>query len=285
MSSLKDRLAAPDVALTPAERKVLRALLDDYPRLGLGPMARLARQAGVSDPTILRLVKKLGFAGYGEFQDALLIEVDDRLRSPRTLLAERRERMEHDDPWSSYLADASDKLQHTLNLTRADDIRLLGDWLLDPRLRLFCHGGRFSRFLAGYLVTHLRLLRGGCLWLDDGMALPDLLHDMDRQSLLVLFDYRRYQAQAQLVAQTAKARGARVVLLTDIYASPLRELADLIVSAPVEPPSPFDSLVPAMAQVEALIASLVARSDSQLDERLDGIDQLRAAFNAHLLEE
>ena len=98
MSSLKDRLAAPDVALTPAERKVLRALLDDYPRLGLGPMARLARQAGVSDPTILRLVKKLGFAGYGEFQDALLIEVDDRLRSPRTLLAERRERMEHDDP-------------------------------------------------------------------------------------------------------------------------------------------------------------------------------------------
>lgn len=285
MPSLKDRLASPEVVLTPAERKVLRALLDDYPRLGLGPMARLARQAGVSDPTILRLVKKLGFGGYADFQETLLSDVDDRLRSPSTLLAERRERMEDADAWSGYLANTRDNLQHTLGLTQADDIRLLCDWLLDPRFRVFCHGGRFSRFLAGYLVTHLRLLRGGCLWLDDGMALPDLLHDMDRQSLLVLFDYRRYQAQALLVAQTAKARGARVVLFTDIYASPLRELADLIVSAPVESSSPFDSLVPAMAQVEALIASLVARSDNQLDERLEVIDQLRSAFNTHLLEE
>jgi DNA-binding MurR/RpiR family transcriptional regulator len=285
MSNLKDRLASPEIALTPAERKVLRALLDDYPRLGLGPMARLARQAGVSDPTILRLVKKLGFAGYGEFQDALLIEVDDRLRSPRTLLADRRERMDDGEAWSTYLSDAGDNLQRTLGLTRADDIHLLGDWLLDPRLRLFCLGGRFSRFLAGYLVTHLRLLRGGCQWLDDGVALPDQLSELDRQSLLILFDYRRYQAQAQVVAQEAKARGARLVLFTDIYASPLRELADLIISAPVESASPFDSLVPAMTQVEALVASLVARSDNQLDERLDGIDRLRAAFNTHLLEE
>ncbi|KAB0732398.1 MurR/RpiR family transcriptional regulator, partial [Pseudomonas aeruginosa] len=77
MQELKQRLASPPAELTPAERKVVRALLDDYPRLGLGPMTRLARHAGVSDPTIMRLVKKLGFAGYGDFQEALLADVDD----------------------------------------------------------------------------------------------------------------------------------------------------------------------------------------------------------------
>lgn len=76
-----------------------------------------------------------------------------------------------------------------------------------------------------------------------------------------------------------------MVLFTDIYDSPLREFADLIISAPVESPSPFDTLVPTMAQVEALIASLVARMDGQLDERLEGIDHLRAAFGSHILEE
>lgn len=40
-----------------------------------------------------------------------------------------------------------------------------------------------------------------------------------------------------------------------------------------------------MAQVEALIASLVARMDGRLDERLEGIDHLRAAFGSHILEE
>lgn len=148
-----------------------------------------------------------------------------------------------------------------------------------------CHGGRFSRFLAGYLVTHLRLLRPQCRLLDDGALLPDQLYDLGRQDLLVLFDYRRYQSQAQHVAQAAKARGTRLVLFTDIYASPLREHADLIVSSPVESASPFDSLVPAMAQVEALVATLVARMGAPLDERLEGIDQLRNAFSSHILEE
>lgn len=285
MLTLKDRLNSPEVDLTKAERKVLRALLDDYPRLGLGPMSRLARQAGVSDPTILRLVKKLGFAGYSDFQNALMAEVDDRLRSPRTLLAGRREGMSNNDTWSNFLSDASEGIQRTLALTQADDIRLLGDWLLDTRTRVFCHGGRFSRFLAGYLVAHLRMLRSGCLLLDDGAALPDQLNDIDRQGLVVVFDYRRYQAQALSVTKAAKARGARVVLFTDVYDSPLREFADLIVSAPVESPSPFDTLVPATAQVEALIASLVARMDGHLDERLEGIDHLRAAFGSHILEE
>ncbi|MGJ5689962.1 transcriptional repressor QapR, partial [Pseudomonas aeruginosa] len=87
------------------------------------------------------------------------------------------------------------------------------------------------------------------------------------------------------VAQAAKARGTRLVLFTDIYASPLREHADLIVSSPVESASPFDSLVPAMAQVEALVATLVARMGAPLDERLEGIDQLRNAFSSHILEE
>ncbi|HFL2880278.1 TPA: MurR/RpiR family transcriptional regulator [Pseudomonas aeruginosa] len=263
MQELKQRLASPPAELTPAERKVVRALLDDYPRLGLGPMTRLARHAGVSDPTIMRLVKKLGFAGYGDFQEALLADVDDRLRSPRTLLAERRERMGRDDTWARYLDQAGQSLQQTLGLTRPDDIQRL----------------------AGYLVTHLRLLRPQCRLLDDGALLPDQLYDLGRQDLLVLFDYRRYQSQAQHVAQAAKARGTRLVLFTDIYASPLREHADLIVSSPVESASPFDSLVPAMAQVEALVATLVARMGAPLDERLEGIDQLRNAFSSHILEE
>ncbi len=69
-------------------------------------------------------------------------------------------------------------------------------------------------------------------------------------------------------------------------AGPDRQFAgDLIVSSPVESASPFDSLVPAMAQVEALVATLVARMGAPLDERLEGIDQLRNAFSSHLLEE
>ncbi|MHA6196123.1 MurR/RpiR family transcriptional regulator [Pseudomonas wadenswilerensis] len=283
MTNLRERLTSTDLSPTPSERKVIRALLDNYPRSGLGPMAKLAEHAGVSDPTIVRLVKKLGFSGYAEMQDVLLSEMDHRLRSPVTLLQPKAHGAQ-DDAWNSYLDDSCRALRDTLALTQPEDVRVLVDLILDTRHSLYCFGGRLSSFLAHYLVSHLRLLRPGCHALEDNAQLPDRLFDLQRQDVVLLFDYRRYQTQALRVANAAKARGARVVLFTDIYASPLREVADLVISAPVESISAFDTLVPALAQVEALIATLTLRS-ADLEDRLEGIDTLRASFAAHLLEE
>ncbi|HEY2271450.1 MAG TPA: hypothetical protein VGH30_01645, partial [Jatrophihabitantaceae bacterium] len=42
--------------LTPAEMRVAQALMSDYPAAGLQPVAALAERAGVSGPTVVRLV-------------------------------------------------------------------------------------------------------------------------------------------------------------------------------------------------------------------------------------
>jgi len=279
MSQLKQRLTLPELALTPSEHKVVRALLDDWPLLGLSSLAKLAERAAVSEPTILRLIKKLQFSGYGEFQQALLADIDERLRSPRTLLVERRAQRRQGNLWLSYLEDCTQNLHKAEELSQIGDIEKLCTWLLDEKTRLFCFGGRFSRFLAAYLCLHLRHLRAHAALFDDGLQLAEHMIDVSAKDVLVLFDYRRYQREAQLLAEQAKARGARLVLFTDIYPSPLRELADLIISAPVESVSPFDSLVPALAQIEALIYQLSSRMDSKdLEPRLAEIDRLRTAF-------
>ena len=199
MPPLRDLITDPGLELTPSERKVIRALLDQYPRNGLGPMARLAEHAGVSDPTIVRLVKKLGFSGYAEFQDALLSDMDHRLRSPSTLL-QPRSHLNKDDAWGHYLADSQRLLVETQVLTQPEDVRILLDWLLDTRHQIYCFGGRFSSLMAHYLLNHLRLLRPGCFALEDNAQLPDRLFNLQRQDVVLLFDYRRYQTQALRVA-------------------------------------------------------------------------------------
>src|SRR5512143_2707157 len=67
--------------LTASERKVARVFLAAYPIAGLETMAQLAKRAGVSGPTALRFVIKLGFDGYPEFQQALRREVQEKLTS------------------------------------------------------------------------------------------------------------------------------------------------------------------------------------------------------------
>ena len=77
--SLPDRLRTVRNDLAPAEARVVATLLDDYPMVGLQAVARFAAAAGVSAPTVLRVLAKLGFSGYPEFREALRREADDDL--------------------------------------------------------------------------------------------------------------------------------------------------------------------------------------------------------------
>ena len=68
--------------LTPAERKVARTLLARYPAAGLESTAALAAAAGTGKPTVLRLLARLGFGGYPDFQERLRAEVTIHEREP-----------------------------------------------------------------------------------------------------------------------------------------------------------------------------------------------------------
>ena len=64
--------------MTPSERRVARTLLATYPTAGLESLPRLADDAGVTGPTVLRFVRKIGFDGYPDFQRSLREEVQAR---------------------------------------------------------------------------------------------------------------------------------------------------------------------------------------------------------------
>jgi DNA-binding MurR/RpiR family transcriptional regulator len=67
-STIADLINQHGDALTRAERQLAAAMLDNYPVSGLGTIADLAAKAGVSAPTVVRLVSKIGFKGFAEFQ-------------------------------------------------------------------------------------------------------------------------------------------------------------------------------------------------------------------------
>ena len=65
--------------LAPAELAVAKVILENYPTGGLVPIVQLATAAEVSAPTVLRLVSKLGFDGYGAFHETLRAEIHQRI--------------------------------------------------------------------------------------------------------------------------------------------------------------------------------------------------------------
>src|SRR5438067_2357870 len=74
------QIAAHLPALTPAERRVAAVVADDPEAVAFGTVADVARRAGASGATVVRLSAKLGFDGFVELQAAVREEMARRLR-------------------------------------------------------------------------------------------------------------------------------------------------------------------------------------------------------------
>ncbi|MFT4014430.1 MAG: MurR/RpiR family transcriptional regulator [Paracoccus sp. (in: a-proteobacteria)] len=270
---LRELLSSGQVALTPAETRIVQALLNDFPGAGLGTAASLAKRAGVSDPTVSRLVAKLGFDGFTAFQTRLIDEVEERLRSPLVMMRSRAlsEPMETPPAYLESALAALDEARISVPLETYDRAARM---ILEARSVLLV-GGRFSGFLAGILAAYLVQFRAGITSIGEPTRSDlDRLVDLGRRDLVIGFDYRRYQRDVvEFLAQSAGTE-ARIILFTDRWQSPAASHASLSFTCPVEVSSPYDSMVPALAQLEALVAHIIDTND-RLRARVMHIERIR----------
>jgi DNA-binding MurR/RpiR family transcriptional regulator len=261
-------------ALTPSERRAAQALLASYPLLGLETVARFAGQAGVSAPTILRFVARLGFLSYADFQRRLKGEVEARLLSPLEKADAGPPPKRH--PRAAFADAVSQNVAETFRRLPAGDFEAVAELLADARRPLHFIGGRFTDGLARYMTAHLRIVRPNVAALDGQRAnWRDQLLDMGSRDVLFLIDIRRYQDDLVDLAAGAVRRKATVVLLTDQWLSPVARVARHVLPARVSVPSAWDSTVALLALIEALVADVTARRGPEARARMAAIEALR----------
>jgi DNA-binding MurR/RpiR family transcriptional regulator len=155
-------------------------------------------------------------------------------------------------------------------------VALLGD----PARAVFCLGGRFSTMLASFAHYYLRELRPGVRVVRDmSAAWADDLLDICPGDVLVAFDFRRYQRDVIAFARGARRQGAEIVLVTDVWRSPIAADAAVVIACPVGIPSAFDSAVAGLAAVELVVAGVVDRLGPEARHRIETLETLRGAVN------
>lgn len=273
-TSLAEQIRRRMQAFTASERRAARMLLAHYPMLGLGTVAEFSARAGVSGPTVLRFVGRLGFSAYAEFQRRLREEVEAQLRSPLAKAGRPADGalLGHE----AFAAAVADNVAETFRLIPAAEFDAVVALLADPRRPLHLLGGRFTDAIARYMAAHLRLLRPHVGHLGGQPAnWRDQLVDMGRRDVLLLVDIRRYQDDIVALAEAAAARQATVVLLTDQWMSPAARFAAHVLPARIQVPSAWDSSTALLAVAEALVAAVTARDWPRISARIATLEALR----------
>jgi DNA-binding MurR/RpiR family transcriptional regulator len=255
--------------LTPAERKVARTLLARYPAAGLESTAALAAAAGTSKPTVLRLLDRLGFGSYPEFQQRLRVEVTRSMNeSPLSRARARREEPSDDSVFLRAVQQRAGLVARLADTVPPAEIERAVALLAGRPRHVVITGGYFSRLIARMLALQLDQLilnvdyAGEPLGADIGKYLR-----AGRDSVVVVYDLRRYELAASEVVSMAKAGGASVILITDESLSPSAEEADIVLPAAVGG-VPFDSFAAVLVLTESLVDAVFHELGEAAIERM-----------------
>lgn len=216
--SLLSRVRATMNDLHPAERK-LGELLCDFPgELASYSARELAALAGVSNATVTRFVRRLGYDSYEE--------------------ARRHARAESETGSRLYLAPAPEgqasgplqveqslvNIQRTMTTIDAAAIHAVATAILEAR-KVWVIGFRASHPFASYLHWQLTQVKEAIIAIPSaGQTLGEHLVDVQPADCVVFFGLRRRVAVTDNILAEAEGRGASVLFVTD-EGAPLRATA------------------------------------------------------------
>ena len=276
-STIEERLRAAIEGMTRAERQLATHLLRHYPVAALGSVTALARAADVSSPTVVRLVQKLGFRGYPDFQSEIRAEVEERLISPLT----KHDRWAGGVPDTHILNRFADavlgNLQATLAQINHAEFDAAAALMADPARQVYATGGRITHAMAEYFVTHMKVIRPGVSLISEmSNAWPPAMIEMRPGDVLLAFDIRRYENNVLQLVEMASEQGAEVILVTDPWVSPAAAHARYRFSAQIEVPSAWDSTVAIQVLIETLMAAVQSLTWEETALRMKRLEDLYA---------
>lgn len=273
--TISERIQQELVALTRAERQLADAILENYPASGLGPLSALAKEADVSGPTVARMVQKLGFKGYPEFQAELREELKAKVKNPIARHDTWAEGAPSGHVLNRFTDAVIDNIRHTLGQIDPKLFDQAAALIGDPARPLYIVGGRITHTLAEYLFLHAQVIRPTVTHIQStSNAWPHYLLDVEEGAVFVIFDMRRYENNTLKLAEMARAKGAKIVLFTDQWRSPINAFADICFSSRIVVPSAWDSAAATMLLVETLIASIQDINWSDTKARMEGLEDM-----------
>lgn len=274
-ATVSDVIQAHYETLTRAEKRLAESLLGNYPVSGLGSITTVAENAGVSTPTVARMVQKLGFKGYAEFQGRLHQELEATISNPIA----KHDRWASNAPGLHILNRFADAITGNLRDTLSDldtaSFDHAATLLADRKRSIYFVGGRITGAIAEYFFTHMQVIRPKTsLMSSNSSSWPQYMLNMNAGDVLVIFDIRRYEQDMVTLAQVAHDNNVRILLFTDQWTSPVSRFAEHTFRVRIEAPSAWDSSVVTLFVVEALIEAVQSNGWDETRQRMNSLEGL-----------
>jgi len=262
-------------SLTKSEKRIANYLRKNQEESAFLSAGEIADRLGLSEATLVRFARTLGFSSYPAMRTVL----QDAFRRRVTHSARLRGRLEDlrqgGDIFERLVVSEMDYLTQALETVERQALQKTVE-LMRSCDRIFVFGvgpsvsivelmeirlGRFGRQVIPLTTAGREILEPLML-----------MNDRDLLFMISFFDITRTQ---QLVLDYANEVNCPVVILTDTLGSIIGDKADVVLAARRGPMAEFHSLVVPMTIINTLLLAIANEDRDQVMANLDKLDQMR----------
>ena len=279
---LRERLGDAASSASKAERALANYMLAELGSLPFETAASLAAKVKVSEPTVGRFCRSIGYDGFKDLKRNLRNDMGDQ----PWLIGDRLRELQEQT------IAGKDQLSRGLELEMAALVSVyetaqLPEWAdvvkrLATARSVFVAGFQTERGIAQIFAHQLQYLREKVQLVDLASGnFADVLATRNYDATLVIFEARRYSRHAKLLASEAKAAGIPVTLITDPYCDWGHSVADEVFVVPTSFNLFWESTAQMASLANLLVNGVFMELGPGVEDRMNKIAQLYGKFTGH----
>nr|WP_269751777.1 MurR/RpiR family transcriptional regulator [Pseudophaeobacter flagellatus] len=265
-----------------ADRLLARYMLDSWGGLPFENAASIARSVKVSEATVGRFCRSIGYSSFRDLKDHLKHDMGDE----PWLMSDRLHEMRKGGGADSAQLNQGLQLEIAA-LVGIYELAGSREWQqeaerLAQTSHVFVAGFQTERGLAQYFANQMQYVRDGVTLLDlAGGNFAEVLLT-NGPAHLVIFEARRYSVLSKSLAEEARTAGVTVTLITDVFCDWGYETADQVFAVPTQFNQFWDSTAQMANLSNLLIHSVFLKLGTEVDTRLNRIADLYGRFTGHV---
>jgi DNA-binding MurR/RpiR family transcriptional regulator len=264
--------------LTKSEKQIANYMRKNQEESAFLSAAELADRLGLSEATIVRFARTVGFDSYPAMREVLQENFRRRVTHSTRLQSRLEELLDGGDIFERMVASEIDYLSQALQTVDRQAFKQAVD-LMKAHKRIFVFGVGPSVSLVELMDIRLRRVGWDVISLTTtGREIIEPLLMLNERDLVFTICFFDVTAALELVLDYANEVNSKVIMLTDTLGSIIGDKADVVLAARRGPVSGFHSLVVPMTIINTLLLVLAQEDQDHTLASLDKLDELRERY-------
>lgn len=260
--------------LTASQQKIAQYLLKNYEKAAFLTAAKLGKEVGISESTVVRFATVLGYSGYPELQIVLQDMIKEQLTTVNKLKHSINNVYKGKDILYQVLQSDLDNLENTMNEVSPQSFEQLIDLILKSDV-IYIVGLRTAASMALFFNQALSLFLRNTKSITYGMEnLFEQIAGINKKDLLIAISFPRYTRRTVEIVEIANKKGAKTAAITDNILSPIAQKSNVSLIARSNLNSFVNSFTAPLSIINAIVTAVSIRKGKQTFKKLSELENM-----------